>query len=105
MNLNDQNLMLLVTYLRFITLFHPFLYFSSIFNESTVRGLKFYGKDYPEFLDTTKYVEFFLKFILKLVDTLDAVSVVGENVQHIKILYLWTVITRFFSEIMFHENI
>ena len=61
MNMNDQNLMLLVTYLRFITLFHPFLYFSGVFNESTVRGLKFYGKDYPEFLDTAKYVEFILK--------------------------------------------
>ena len=105
MNLNDQNLTLLVTYLRFITFFHPFLYFSDVFNESTVCGLKFYGKYYPEFLNTAKYVEFFLKFILKLVDTLDAVSVVGENVQHGKIYYWWTVITRFFSAIMFHKII
>ena len=59
MNLNDQNVMLLLTYLRFITPFlSVFTYFSGVFNESTVCGLKFYGKYYPEFLDTANHLEF-----------------------------------------------
>ena len=51
--------MLLLTYSRFITLFLSVFIFC-VSNESTVRGLNFYGKNYQECLDAAKYVEFIL---------------------------------------------
>ena len=54
-NLNDQNLKLSVTYLRFITLFRIRFYtFSGVFSESTVCGVKFCGGDYPKFFDSVR---------------------------------------------------
>ena len=35
-----------------------FLYFLDVFNESTARGLEFYGKDTSYFLQTFKFVQF-----------------------------------------------